>query len=88
MEIMYGYKVDPLVDLAAMFLASVLKRGIHPPGTLIFNMFSGGVTTSLCGRAPCDPSRPKCLVNSWNGFVDGNCEFYTLTRHNQEKLQK
>jgi hypothetical protein len=27
---------------AAMFLASALKRGIHPPGTLNFIMFSGG----------------------------------------------
>ena len=27
--------------LAAMFLSSALKRGIHPPGTLNFNMLSG-----------------------------------------------
>ena len=35
------------VYLAATFLASALKRGIHPPGTLNFNLFSGGDGLSL-----------------------------------------
>jgi hypothetical protein len=30
-----------------MFLASPVKRGIHPPGTLNSNMFSGGDGLSL-----------------------------------------
>jgi hypothetical protein len=34
-----------------MFLASPVKRGIHPPGTLNFNMFSGGWWPLFTGLA-------------------------------------